>query len=374
MTTKPSVLGYLFYDYPRFPFFAADWDGDAIPELMGVLCNETGTKRTEVHIWSGASGYTDQVWSAGTPLGETNLPGDPWSFDFADYDGNGKPDLFAIRRVGTNGKTELHILDGASGFQRFHVQLETGFGKTPESLWAFSMCDWDQDGKPDLAVIKRRENGTRSTEVFILSSSSGYQQRIQETGTGYQECPDSTGFLMLDWDMDGIPDLCAIHRSATGTGEVELHIFSGRSVFKDAIFRGGIGLPAADRLPQAGTILSDGSSESSSILMASSSGGTLKTEVRSQGGSAQPQGREISNEPQRGSSSDVKSASEKVAECQQATAQAFERSVTAAGLGFLCAAPPITGPVAGIICAQARREMIAAIAAFIQKTVICKSR
>ena len=82
---------------------------------------------------------------------------------------DGRPDLVAIKKsnTGTNS-TEVHILSGGSNFQQFILQTGTALHPTDQTF-DFAMTDWDGDGRPDLVAIKKSNTGTNSTEVHILS-------------------------------------------------------------------------------------------------------------------------------------------------------------------------------------------------------------
>jgi V8-like Glu-specific endopeptidase len=108
-------------------------------------------------------------------------------------------------------------------FDRFILQTGTALHETDESF-AFAMTDWDGDGRPDLVAIKKSATGTNSTEVHILSGASDFQQFILQTGTALHETDESFAFAMTDWDGDGRPDLVAIKKSATGTNSTEVHV------------------------------------------------------------------------------------------------------------------------------------------------------
>ncbi|MCC3776489.1 VCBS repeat-containing protein [Streptomyces sp. UNOB3_S3] len=88
------------------------------------------------------------------------------------------------------------------------------------------MADWDRDGRPDLLAIKKSGTGTNSTEVHVLSGASNYQRFILQTGTALHETDRTFAFSVADWNRDGRPDLVAIKKSNTGTNSTEVHILS----------------------------------------------------------------------------------------------------------------------------------------------------
>ncbi|MCD9193454.1 FG-GAP repeat domain-containing protein [Streptomyces albireticuli] len=226
-----------------FATATADWDRDGRPDLVAVKKSRTGTNSTEVHVLSGASNFQRFVLQTGTALHETD-----GTFDFAlaDWDRDGRPDLVAIKksRTGTNS-TEVHILSGASNFQRFIFQSGTALHET-DGTFDFATTDWDRDGRPDLVAVKKSRTGTNSTEVHVLSGGSGFQRFSLQTGTALHETDDTFDFAAADWDRDGRPDLVAIKKSRTGTNSTEVHVLSGGSGFQRFSLQTGTALHETD--------------------------------------------------------------------------------------------------------------------------------
>ncbi|KNG79821.1 hypothetical protein ANOM_011858, partial [Aspergillus nomiae NRRL 13137] len=61
--------------------------------------------------------------------------------------------------------TEVHILSGASDFQKFILQKGTPLPQTDDTF-DFAVGDWNQDGKPDLFAIKKSNTDSTSTETI----------------------------------------------------------------------------------------------------------------------------------------------------------------------------------------------------------------
>ncbi|GFF59145.1 hypothetical protein IFM46972_11303, partial [Aspergillus udagawae] len=119
-----------------------------------------------------------------------------------DWNGDGRPDLVAIKKSGTGtGKTEVHILSGASNFQNFILHTGTVLHET-DNTFDFIMTDWNGDGRPDLVAIKKSQTGTNSTEVHILSGATNFQSFILHKGTVLHETDNTFDFIMTDWNGD----------------------------------------------------------------------------------------------------------------------------------------------------------------------------
>jgi Astacin (Peptidase family M12A)/FG-GAP-like repeat len=214
-------------------FKLADWDGDGIPDLFGIARNNTGTGKTEVHISSGASNYQKFVFQSGTALG-LYPSGD--EFELGDFDRDGRPDLFFIKKKNTGkSRTEIHVLTGLSNYSKFYIQTPTVFGEYGDEL-TFKLADWDGDGLPDLFGIKKNNTGTGKTEVHIASGASNYQNIIFQSGT-------ALGITNSEWEFElgnkygnGRPDLYAIRKSGSGTGRTEVRILSGANNYQTFVY------------------------------------------------------------------------------------------------------------------------------------------
>jgi hypothetical protein len=223
----------------EFNFTMSDWDRDGKPDLVAIKKSGTGSGKTEVHILSGASNFSQFILQTATALSET---GNEFNFAMSDWDRDGKPDLVAIKKSGTgSGKTEVHILSGASNFSQFILQTATALSETGNEF-NFTMSDWDRDGKPDLVAIKKSGTGSGKTEVHILSGASNFSQFILQTATALSETGDNFTFQLGDWNRDGQSDLIAIKKNQTGTKSTELHILSGSSNFNQFILQTGTAL------------------------------------------------------------------------------------------------------------------------------------
>ncbi|MBW4623707.1 MAG: VCBS repeat-containing protein [Cyanosarcina radialis HA8281-LM2] len=223
----------------NFTFAMADMNGDRRLDLVAVKKSQTGTRRTELHVLSGASNFQQFIVQTGTGLGET---GDNFDFTIADADLDGKPDLVGFKKSQTStGRLQLHVLPGKTNFQT--INFNAAFLPLPQvgDNFAFSMADVDGDRRPDLVAIQKKRTGTRKTEIRVLSAASGFQQFIVQTGTVLGETGDNFAFSMTDLDGDRQADLVAIKKNQTGTGRLELHGISASSNFQRFNLQTGTG-------------------------------------------------------------------------------------------------------------------------------------
>jgi DNA-binding beta-propeller fold protein YncE len=214
----------------------ADYDQDGIPDLVFIKTSNTGTGKVEVHIASGKSNYQTRILETGT----TFAPETDGVWLMADYDRDGIPDLVFIKTSNTGtGKVEVHIASGKSNYQTRILETGTTFAPETDGVWL--MADYDRDGIPDLVFIKTSNTGTGKVEVHIASGKSIYQTRILETGTTF--APETDGvWLMADYDLDGIPDLVFIKTSNTANGYVEVQVASAKSNYQTRIQETGTAL------------------------------------------------------------------------------------------------------------------------------------
>lgn len=223
----------------EWSFTTCDLDDDLFPDLAAINRNgASGT--TEIHVLSGISKFKKFILQTATGLHPT---GSGWEFDFADWNGDGHLDLIAINRNGASGKTEVHVLSGASGWKQFIAHIETGLHQT-DLNWSFLIADWNNDGHSDLVAINR-QGTSGTTEIHVLSGKSNLQNFILQTATGLHTTGLEWRFGVADWDNDGSLDLVGINpKGASGTTEV--HVLSGTSGFKNFILQTDTGLHHTD--------------------------------------------------------------------------------------------------------------------------------
>jgi hypothetical protein len=75
----------------------------------------------------------------------------------------------AVKRSNTSkNSTEVHVLSGASNYRDFILHSGTALHRT-DGTFTFAVADWTRDGRPDLVAVKKRNTGTKSTEVHIMA-------------------------------------------------------------------------------------------------------------------------------------------------------------------------------------------------------------
>ena len=88
-----------------------------------------------------------------------------------------------MNQTGTE-KTEVHILDGATNYSSYLLQVGTAQHETDTSQYQFFTTDYNLDSHPDLYFVKMNDTGTGTTEVHILDGANQYQSFLLHTSSG----------------------------------------------------------------------------------------------------------------------------------------------------------------------------------------------
>jgi hypothetical protein len=253
---RASLTGYDYFEFvlhtgtvlhetdDTFKILMGDINRDGRPDLVAIKKSGTSTNSTEVHVLSGASNFQTLLVQTGTGLHETSTA--QFDFALADWNGDGFLDLIAIKKNNTGtGKTEVHILSGASNFREFILHVVTDLHETGDTF-AFAMGNWESGSHPDLFAISKSSTGTNSTEVHVLSGSTNYSTFILHTGTALPETDSTYDFVVTDWNGDGRPDLVAIQKSSNSKSSTQVHVLSGASGYKNFILHSDTALHKTD--------------------------------------------------------------------------------------------------------------------------------
>ena len=170
-------------------FLLGDYNKNGILDLYCIKKNKTGTNSTEVHILDGSNNYQSFLLQTGTCLHET---GNNFEFGLGDFNNNGILDLYCIKKYDTgNNNTEIHILNGSDNFQSFLYQNKTELFATDDN-YSFGISDYNNNGHPDIYCIKKL--GVNSTEVHILNGSDKFMSYLLQIGTKLEKTNNDTCF------------------------------------------------------------------------------------------------------------------------------------------------------------------------------------
>lgn len=187
---------------------------------------------TSIILNSGSDNFRTYMTEFGTALGITG--GDnTWEFKIADYNNDGTQDLYSINKMGTSGKTEVHILDGLTDYRKFTLHKALPLAQTGRnSAWVYLVGDYNRDGKNDLYAIAKTATGSGSTEVHILNGADNFSTYLLHKALplGLTGGNDAWVFSLGDYNADGIADLYGIAKMAS-SGTTEVHILNGANAF-----------------------------------------------------------------------------------------------------------------------------------------------
>jgi len=140
-----------------------DYNGDGNLDLVYIKTSNTGTGTVEVHVAAGPT-YSQFILHTGT----TFLPETDGFWQLAPYSGPGPADLVFIKDANTGTKeTEVHVASKASGYQTRIFEGGSAFAEEANGVW--SLMDFNKDGVPDLTYIKYQNTGTGTVEVHVAS-------------------------------------------------------------------------------------------------------------------------------------------------------------------------------------------------------------
>ncbi len=207
----------------------ADWNGDRKADLVMVQRSGTITGRTELYVFDGASKFQRLLLHTGTALPPTD---ERHAFSVADWNGDGRPDLVVIYKSDTaTGRTELQVVDGASSFQRYLLHTATALGPT-DHRHAMSVADWNGDSRLDLVMVQKSGTASRRTEVRVLDGSSGFARDLLQTSTRLGSTDDRHDVAVADWNRDSRLDLVVVQKSGAASRRTEVRVLDGASDFE----------------------------------------------------------------------------------------------------------------------------------------------
>ncbi|TXH75168.1 MAG: hypothetical protein E6Q88_03785 [Lysobacteraceae bacterium] len=216
------------------------------PDLHSIL-RVGASGKTEVHILDGATTYRTFKAHIATALHQTGSDAS-WAFDLGDYNRDGTRDLYVIKRQGASNTTEVHVLNGANGFQSFLLNTATALHVTGTTeVWAFDLGDYNRDGILDLYAINR-QGASNTTEVHVLNGANNFQSFLghHATALGASGSTPNWVFKVGDYNRDGIADVYGLSKMG-GSGKTEVHVLNGANGYASFLVQ------VATALGQTGT-------------------------------------------------------------------------------------------------------------------------
>lgn len=192
----------------------ADYDGDLWPDLY------LGNDAVAGDLYHNERGrFRNLGATSGTAYKESGQVQSAMGVDFADYNGDGRPDL-AVTTF-QNEPTSLYANRGASRFDL--VTEAAGLGAASRQALGFGarLADFDNDGWVDLAVanghvvdqqekIDRFTNYRQPLQLFRNQGGAAFTDATSQAGPGFTTPAVGRGLATGDLNRDGRLDLLAV--------------------------------------------------------------------------------------------------------------------------------------------------------------------
>ncbi len=193
-------------------FAAGDYNNDGRPDLWVFHRRMDTSNTTALRVIDLRSEVLYDLL-ADTP---TVLPplDDTARFAVADYNRDGKLDIYAFIPDRVTRKTMLRIVNGAN-FGALLAEVQTGFA-APSSYndIHFAVADYNNDGVPDVWRITPRGGAFGQPVVTVidgtdfLTTLSNAELPMPSTHTGL----NAVGFMVGDYNRDAMPDVWRVDR------------------------------------------------------------------------------------------------------------------------------------------------------------------
>jgi len=190
---------------------SADFDNDGWPDIY-VACDSTPSFLLR-NRHDGT--FRDEGLERGTALNEDGMEQAGMGVAIGDFDLDGSLDIFKTHF--TDDTPVLYHNDGKGYFE--DVSLRAGVGvETRYVSWGTLMCDFDNDGWPDLLVAtgsiypevaaRFPQYAYRSPRLIFRNLGNGkFEELIAEAGPGIADAHSSRGCACGDFDNDGDMDV-----------------------------------------------------------------------------------------------------------------------------------------------------------------------
>src|SRR5580765_3383373 len=131
----------------------------------------------------------------------------PHSVVSADFNGDGKPDLFVAR----GSSSQVTVLTNTSSYGSISFAVPQYFGGMPSDMQGSAVGDLDGDGKPDVVVT----NGVGDTSVLVYPNNSSGGNVSFANPLRYVTNYGPYAVAIGDLDGDGKPDLAIANNGSS---------------------------------------------------------------------------------------------------------------------------------------------------------------
>ncbi len=197
----------MFYSFN--PDLSLRWE-ESFPNINvgGPALGNQGTlvvtgKGTQVKAYVGA-GLPETDFTKITEGEIVNDGGWNYGMVWADFNGDGSPDLFVTNNDADNGKLNFLYMNNGDG--TFDKITEGDVVNDGGSSYAATAADFNQDGMMDLFVANHNENN-----FLYQGNGDGTFDKITQ-GIVVNDGGKSVGCSWVDYNVDGFPDLFVANR------------------------------------------------------------------------------------------------------------------------------------------------------------------
>jgi hypothetical protein len=208
---------------------ATDFNNDGLLDLF--VANDTMPNFLFLNCGNGR--FQEIGLEAGVAYGENGNPRAGMGVDSADYDGDGRMDLF-VANV-DHEKFALYHNQGDGTFYDEAMQTPIGIASGMLSGWGLKFLDYDNDGELDLVLanghpdpsIDEYNPGVHYREPLLLfhRTKGRFENVSDRAGTAFQQEWPARGLAIGDYDNDGALDVLI---SNNGGAPLLLHNEVGR--------------------------------------------------------------------------------------------------------------------------------------------------
>lgn len=203
------VVNYLDYDPEDNPYCGLSKEG------YRLYCDIRMFEGAADHLFrnNGDGSFTDVA----SPAGIANPSGKGLGLTFADFDGDGHPDIYVANDT---IRDFLYRNNGDGTFSDVTYAAAVGFDANgePQAGMGVDAADWDNDGRPDILVT----NFAYELNALYRNGPNLLFEEVSESmGLGSGLLPLGFGAKLFDYDNDGDVDIYV----ANGHIENNVHLY-----------------------------------------------------------------------------------------------------------------------------------------------------
>ncbi|MEU4561876.1 VCBS repeat-containing protein [Actinoplanes sp. NPDC023936] len=206
----------------RHDYTAADWNSDGRPDLVVVQKTGTDSGKVEIRVADGDS-FRDLILDATTSLAVD----DRAQFAVVDWNADGRLDLVAVRTFGTaSGKVEVQVLDGAANLQRDLLPTIVTAEPVQDGMQA-QVTDWNRDKRPDVVLVRKPATAEGKTELHVLDGAAKLSRTLVKARTLLGLADERYAVLVTDASGDKRQDMVVVQKTGTANGRAHVWVLGG---------------------------------------------------------------------------------------------------------------------------------------------------